>query len=127
MEEKTIPICHDRICNLIVSVLTDQALIIKENLKKLNPEKQSQIIKLHDAILEIRKKGAYYEEIKNYITENLDYIDNPDEITDKHYYELIVDAMVIIYYDDFFETPKGSVYANQCKDKYKFYLDHKEE
>lgn len=115
---------HERLLNLIIYVLMDQAIMTSEWVKD-NPDDED-TAKMHDAILLMREKPTYMCEIEDWIVNHLDYLDTPTDCLDPHYYEMIVDAMGIIYYDDFADMD-GGAYAFDCEKKYSRYVNNKED
>jgi len=119
---------HERLLNLIIYVLMDQAVMTSEWLKD-NPD-DIDVAQMHDAILRIREKPIHMCEIEDWIINHLDYLDRPEDCLDPHYYEMIVDAIGIIYYDDYddiHDSISGSDYAFECEKKYSHYIDNKED
>lgn len=117
---------HERMYNLIIYVLMDQAILTTEALNGQIVDLN--IAKMHDAVLVMREKPQYVCEIEDWVLNHLEYLDNPIDCLDPHYYEMIVDAMGIIYYDDFDQSgPSGTEYAFECEKKYSRYTNNKED
>lgn len=107
-------ISRERILNLIIYVMMDQAYIAQEA-----EEEDEGACDFHKAVLIMREKPQYFSEIELWINRHIEYVQNPDNIFDPRYYELIKDAICIIYCDDFNKTiMSGLRYAQQCENKY---------
>lgn len=109
---------HKRLCNLIIYVLMDQIILTEEAIAQ-SKEADPEMVKMHDAVSQMREKLNYISEIEDWVQNHLNYLDKPLDSLDPHYYELITDAICIIYYDDYnHEHCSGTEYAFECERKY---------
>jgi len=109
---------HERIFGLIIFVVTDQVHV--SYTAHLRDVENIELVKVHDAFLSIRNKMVTYAtEIEGWIDQNSIYVRNPDSVMNQDYYDMVADALGIIYLEDYANKPKEAAeYAKSCIQKY---------